>query len=211
MAASDWPAVEAARVRLRSLDAEVAAGLAIRTHSPLADQEEPADFHHQREARRGPSTGLCSVRTEAGEVLTSPEAVEREVSSYFEALFQGRQVPSANASGFVDSGSSFHPDPYLLPGLLDGLPSLSPDQQTELEMPFTLGELQSAVEAAAASKAPGLDGLSYEFYKATFGMVGLPLLDGLKAMLNHGLLAPSLRLGVVRLLPKVPGVPMARS
>ncbi len=28
-------------------------------------------------------------------------------------------------------------------------------------------------------------------------------------MLNRGLLAPSLRLGVVRLLPKVPGVPMA--
>jgi hypothetical protein len=40
-------------------------------------------------------------------------------------------------------------------------------------------------------------------------MVGPPLLDGLNAMLNRGLLAPSLRLGVVRLLPKVPGVPMA--
>ncbi len=136
--------------------------------------------------------------------------MEREVSSYFEALFQGRYVPSANASGFVDSGSSFHPDLDLLPGLLDVLPSLSPpDQRTELETPFTIGELQSAVEAAAASKAPGLDSLSYEFYKATFGMVGLPLLDCLNAMLNRGLLAPSLRLGVMRLLPMVPGVPMA--
>jgi hypothetical protein len=109
----------------------------------------------------------------------------------------------------VNSGSSFHLDPYLLPGLLDGLPSLSLDQQAELELPFTLGELQSAFEASEASKAPGLDGLSHEFYKATFGMVGLPLLDGLNAMLNGSLLAPSLRLGVVRLLPKVPGVPMA--
>jgi hypothetical protein len=99
---------------------------------------------------------------ETGEVLTSPEAVEREVSSYFEALFQGCHVPSANASGFVDSGSSFNPDPDLLPGLLDGLPSLSPDQQAELELAFTLGELQSAVEAPAASKTSGLDGLSYE-------------------------------------------------
>jgi hypothetical protein len=48
-----------------------------------------------------------------------------------------------------------------------------------------------------------------EFYKATFGMVGLPLLNGLNAMLNRGLLAPSLCLGVVWLLPEVPGVPMA--
>jgi hypothetical protein len=37
LAASDWTAVEAARARLCSLDAEAAAGLAIRTHSPLAD------------------------------------------------------------------------------------------------------------------------------------------------------------------------------
>jgi hypothetical protein len=84
--------------------------------------------------------------------------VEREVSSYFEALFQGRHVPSANASGFVDSGSSFQLDLDLLPGLLDGLPSLSPDQQAKLELPFTLGELQSAVEAATPlSNIGGVD------------------------------------------------------
>jgi hypothetical protein len=57
------------------------------------------------------------------------------------------------------------------------------------------------VEAAAASKDPG--------YKATFGMVGNPLLDGLNAILNHSILSPSLHLGVVRLLPKVPGMPRA--
>jgi hypothetical protein len=45
------------------------------------------------------------------------------------------------------------------------------------------------MEAAAASKAPGLDGLSYEFYKATFGMVGL------NTMLNRCLLSPSSVLG----------------
>jgi len=38
---------------------------------------------------RGPSTGLCAVRTEDGEVQTSPADVERKVSSYFEAFFHG--------------------------------------------------------------------------------------------------------------------------
>ncbi len=96
-------------------------------------------------------------------------------------------------------------------GLLGRTPntSLSLDHQAKLELSFTLGELHSTSEAAAASKAPGLHGLSYEFYKATFGMVGLPLLDGLNAMLNCDFLSPSLPLGVVRLLPKVPGVPKA--
>jgi hypothetical protein len=135
--------------------------------------------------------------------------VEREVSTYFEALLQGRHVASADESGFTDSGSTFRPNLDLLPGLLDGLPSLFPEQQANLELPFTLGELQEAVEAAASSKAPGPDGLSYEFYMATFGSVGPSLLDGLNTMLNNGLLSPSLRHGYVRLLPKVPGVPMA--
>jgi hypothetical protein len=116
----DWPAVEAARVRLRTLDAAVAAGTAIRTHSPLLAEEEPGVFHQQAESRRGPSTGLCSVRTADGQVLTSPADVEREVSTYFEALFQGRHVASADESGFVDSGSTFRPNPDLFPGLLDG-------------------------------------------------------------------------------------------
>jgi hypothetical protein len=87
LAASDWPSVEVAQAHLRSLNATVDAGLAIGTHTPLADQEAPADFHLLQETRRGPSKGLCAVQTEAGEVLTSPEAMEREVFSYFEALF----------------------------------------------------------------------------------------------------------------------------
>jgi hypothetical protein len=97
-------------------------------------------------------------------------------------------------SGLLDS---------LLDSLLGSLPSFTPDHQAKLELPFTLGELQSAVKAPAASKAHGLDSLSYEFYKATFGMVDLPLLDDLNAMLNRGLLSPSLGLGVVRLLTKM--------
>jgi hypothetical protein len=78
-----------------------------------------------------------------------------------------------------------------------------------LEQPLTLGELQEAIEGAAPYKSPGLDGLTYEFYKATFPEVGASLLDAVNAMLAEGLLPASLRQGAVRLLPKVAGVPMA--
>jgi hypothetical protein len=82
-------------------------------------------------------------------------------------------------------------------------------KSTSLKQPLTLGKPGAAVEAASPSKAPGLDGLSYEFYKATFAWVGQPILEACNEMLASCLLAPSMRLGVVRLLPKVPGVPMA--
>jgi hypothetical protein len=68
-------------------------------------------------------------------------------------------------------------------------------------MPFTLGELPEVVETDASFKTPGLNSLSYELYKATFGQV-LP--GGLDAILGHGLLS----LPALRLLTKVPGAYM---
>ena len=59
----------AIRTRLRTLDAAVAAGIAVRTHTPLLAEEEPGVFHQHTEICRGPSTGLCAVRSEAGLVL----------------------------------------------------------------------------------------------------------------------------------------------
>ena len=207
MEARDWPQVAACKAQLHAYEVAMANGLAIRTRIPLADDEMPDIFHLAAEGRHGPSPGLSSVKTADGEVLSSPASVEAEITSYFSALFQGRHV--ASPDGPVDSGNTFQPDETLYPAFLDGLPSLSEEDREALEQPLTLGELQEAVEGAAPHKSPGLDGLSYELYKATFTEVGPPLLDAFNAMLAEGLLTASLRRGAVRLLPKVAGVPMA--
>ena len=62
------------------------------------------------------------------------------------------------------------------------------------------------METAPAGKSPGLDGLPYEFYKATFHTVGPYLLAAFQAALNRGRLPATMLQGAVRLLPKVPGV-----
>ena len=206
--ARNWPEVGACKSQLQEFERIAAAGLAVRTHLPLADDELASVLHLAAEGRHGPTPGLRSVRAADGTVLTSSEDVEAEVSSYFTALFHGRHVASA-ATGPVDSGVTFQPDETLFPSFLTGLPTLSPEQRSGLEEPFTLVELEAVVEAAASKKSPGLDGLSYEFYRATFHDVGPPLLEAYNAMLADGLLTASMRKGVVRLLPKVAGIPTA--
>ncbi len=114
----------------------------------------------------------------------------------------------ASPDGPVDSGATFRPDESLFPSFLSGLHTLSEDQRLALEKPFTLDELEAAVEEAAPSKSPSLDGLSYEFYKATFPEVGPSLLAAFNAMLAEGLLPASFRQGL-RLIPQVRGVPSA--
>jgi hypothetical protein len=70
-------------------------------------------------------------------------------------------------------------------------------------------ELEAAVDWTAPHKSPGLDGLSYGFYKATLQEVGCPLLEAFNKMMAEGLLPTSFRQGIVCLLPKVGGVPAA--
>jgi len=172
--AKDWVGVDAARDCLHALDAAAAAGPAVRTQVPLADGELAA--------YGGPSTGLCAIKTKDGVILSSPEEVKREVSSFFQTLFHGHHEALEADTGPIDSGPNFHPDQNLFFNLLDGLPSLFDEQRTDLEQPFHYCELKAAVEAAASSKAPGPDDLSYEFYKKTINLVGPALLDGLNAM-----------------------------
>jgi hypothetical protein len=205
--AGDWPQVAACKARLHDFEVAMAAGLAIRTHVPLADDELPDIYHLAAEGRHGSTPGLRTIKTADGTVLTSAATVEAEVTEYFTALFHGRHV--ASPTGPVDSGHTFQPDQTLFPAFLEALPSLTEDQRLSLEQPFTMEELEAAVDSAAPHKSPGLDGLSYEFYRATLQEVGPPLVAAFNAMMAEGLLPASFRQGVVRLLPKVAGIPAA--
>ena len=205
--ASDWPTVEACRGRIAEVDKWLAAGAAVRARCDLVEGEEAGVYQMAAEGRWGSSPGRRTVRKEDGQVLHEAEEVEEEVLSFFEAIFQGRHVAAEGSP--VDSGVSFVPNEGLFSSFLDGLPTLSPEDAEMMEQPFSLHELAAALEGAASNKSPGLDGLPYEFYGKALPVVGEAMLSALNAMLASGRLGKSLRTGVVRLLPKVAGHPMA--
>lgn len=205
----NWTAVAACKRRLVECDAVVAAGLAVRSGQPVAAEEVPGLYHSAVEGRHGPTPGLTAVKAADGQILREKEPVEQEILSYFETLFQGRHKTAADRPEPFDSGIPFTPDLDSAAPFLTGLPSLPPEQSTALEQPFLLSELEIAVESAAVSKSPGLDGLSYELYKVIFPLIGPSLLSALNHMMSCNTLEPSFRQGVVRLIPKVGGVPSA--
>ena len=79
---------EAALKRLRLLD--TAAGLAVRTHTHLANNEDPAAAHQQAGGRLGSSTGLTAVRRADGTVLTTAAEVKEEVGDLLQGPFPGQ-------------------------------------------------------------------------------------------------------------------------
>jgi hypothetical protein len=101
------------------------------------------------------------------------------------------------------------PDEAVFHCFLPGLFSLSAHHLEMLEVPLMFTELYDAVKQADKGCSPGIDGLPYEFYKALLSLVGLPLLEALNGMLKASELDPSLRRGVIWLIPDVAGTPIA--
>ena len=204
-----WEEAAVLKERLAELDGARARGAGVRARQEELEGEVPGLFQWAAEGRQGASTGLTEIKTATREILTEKEAVQKEVCSYFEALFHGRHKASADRPEPYDSGEAFQEDFGRTALFLQGLPKLTAEEKEGLEVPFELEELEEAVKGAANNKLPGLDGLPYELYKATFQWTGKPLLEALNGMLAKGELTTSLRRGVVRLLPKGEGVPTA--
>jgi len=207
--AGNWQEAEAAKCGLKKMDLEEAAGLGVRAKQPLLEGEVPGLYHLAAEGKSGASPGLEAVKRPDGTILTDPGEVEQEVSAYFKALFHGRHRASEERPEPFDSGSPFQEDFSRVGQFLEDLPQLEEEERERLEAPFLLSELEAAIQKAETGKSPGLDGLPYEFFKATLGLIGPRMLAALNSMLEVEELPFSLRRGVVRLLPKVAGIPMA--
>ena len=68
-------------------------------------------------------------------------------------------------------------------------------------------ELDEVILSCNNNKSPGLDGLTYEFYKKTWVIIKDVFMDVLQCQIDRLRLIDSDRMGATRLLPKVVGVP----
>ena len=68
-------------------------------------------------------------------------------------------------------------------------------------------ELDYVIKSCCNNKSPGLDGLTYEFYKKTWNIIKDVFMDVLQCQLDRLRLIDSDKIGATRLLPKVLGVP----
>lgn len=119
-------------------------------------------------------------------VITEPE----EILSYEKRQFEERY------SCRVENGGT--PDPYSSAdsGVLDD------EERDGLDEELTLDELEKAVRSMKNNKSPGSDGLTAEFYKRCWFLIGDWLLDSINAGFVKGMLSPDQRRGVISLIPK---------
>ena len=82
------------------------------------------------------------------------------------------------------------------------MPQISENDKKMLCEPVTLAELKKALISLGNDKTPGLDGLTYEFYKHFWDQIGGYLLKSLNESLTTGELSLTQRQNIIRLIPK---------
>ncbi|CAM2111943.1 unnamed protein product [Caretta caretta] len=101
--------------------------------------------------------------------------------------------------------SLFSPDPTD-PGacrvLWEKLPTGSGSDQNRLELPLTLAEFSEALCRMPTKKSPGMDGLTVEFYRVFWDVLGPDLVTVWAESLQSGILPLLCRRAMLALLPK---------
>lgn len=85
--------------------------------------------------------------------------------------------------------------------LLQDLPQLTRNDKRSLDKPLRMDELTMAIKDLSSGKAPGLDGLTTEFYRKFWSVIGDDLFSVFLECLERGT-PVSLRRAVITLLPK---------
>ena len=106
-----------------------------------------------------------------------------------------------------NTGSSFQPDYTHLNDFLKNVGVLSDHDNVELEEKIHMEELTAILKECSSNKAPGLDGLPYEFYIAVWDIIGEEFKDIIQCQLDRNCIVNSNRIGATRLVSKVSGVP----
>jgi exonuclease III len=198
-----WEEVARLRCRIRTILAEEAMGLVVRSrYKGAAEAERASLFHMNREQKNAKKNNLSSLMID-GKVTTDRTRIEEKVKTYFNALLNGH-----HDRNFVDTGKPFETDFVGLPSFLEDLSKLSTESGDKLVLPLTITEVEYVIKNHLdTGRSPGLDGLPYEFFRDTWSIIGSDFTRVLQEELSRCALMESDRHGATRLLSKVDDVP----
>ena len=79
---------------------------------------------------------------------------------------------------------------------------MSAQESSSCEGPLTLSDCSLALKQMSKGKSPGSDGLTTDFYKAFWHLIGPLVIDSLNFAFLTGSLSPEQRRAIITLIPK---------
>ncbi|CAM2106408.1 unnamed protein product [Caretta caretta] len=174
------------REELQALEDHRARGAFVRSRIRLLrEMDRGSRFFYALEKMKGAKKHVTCLLAEDGTPLTDPEEMCGRARDFYTSLFSPDPT-----------------DPDACEVLWEELPTVSVGDRDRLELPLTLAEFSEALRRMPTNKSPGMDGLTVEFYRAFWDILGPDLVIVWAESLQSGVLPLSCRRAVLALLPK---------
>ncbi|TWW59346.1 Transposon TX1 uncharacterized 149 kDa protein ORF 2 [Takifugu flavidus] len=148
--------------------------------------DAPSKFFFSLEQKNGQKKVIHCLRADDSSDITNTARIRRHATCFYKELFKSYAVEN----------------PGLETEFLTDLSQVGESSNTLLSADLTLEELYVALMSLANGKAPGIDGIPVEFYKAFWSVVGKDMLEVFLESWRTGLLPRSCRRAIITLLPK---------
>ncbi|KAL9978010.1 hypothetical protein ACROYT_G015484 [Oculina patagonica] len=140
------------------------------------------NFNHNKSCIR-------KIKQDDGNVITEPAVILNQLKSFYSTLYQ-------NNGADIDQGCA-----KIFLGNPD-IPKLDKEMQMKCEGKLTFNECYPSLLSFQNGKAPGNDGLTVEFYKAFWPVIGNLVVGCLNAAHEHGELSTSQKMAIIKLIEK---------
>ena len=174
-------------IEYRKILADKAEGARVRSRLKWWEEgERSTKYFHGLEKRNGKSKAWDKIMDENKKMIYGTKAIQARQVRFYKDLFTTQNL-SADETNFF---------------LGQPVKQLTDEQKLSLEEEITLEEVGKAMKLMKNNKSPGEDGITIEFYKTYFSILGEDLLEVFRHGLNNRELAYSQYLAVVSLLYK---------
>ena len=151
----------------------------------IADGEKNTKYFCNLEKRHFISKSLPKLIDKYDKVLTNQEDIVREVKTFYEKLYNSREVENKD-----------------LRNIITHVPCLTQDEGKDLEGEITLEEATQALKIMANNKSPGTDGFTVEFFKVFWNRIGTLVVNSLNESFRRGELSNVQKEGIITCIPK---------
>uniref|UniRef100_A0AAQ4RMD0 Reverse transcriptase domain-containing protein n=1 Tax=Gasterosteus aculeatus aculeatus TaxID=481459 RepID=A0AAQ4RMD0_GASAC len=152
----------------------------------ITEMDTPSSFFFGLEKKSGQGRVIHSLLGDVGQPVVEPCQIRRRAVAFFSSLYT----------------SEYGEEEALMEELCSELPQVQEETNAMLDRPISPGELRAALMGMQGGRAPGIDGLSAEFYKAFWDILADDILEVLNDSLASGSMPMSCRRAVITLLPK---------
>ena len=129
---------------------------------------------------------MPSLRSEDGEIVEDPQDLLREVRQFYQNLYSEESIVESDLDLMLSKINK----------------KVSPQAKQTCDAQLSLEDLTKSVKSMQSGKSPGIDGLTADFYKAFWDILGKDLLDTMAFCMDRGEMTPTQRHAVITCLYK---------